>query len=372
MYGEIAFQPNPNPPLREGLVRKRGESIRPAVAVGKTIVDEHGDEYLVKKMLGEGGMGAVYQIEQKRTELDRALKIIRPGWYSEMPAKERENVMKRFRREMEMLSRVHSPFILPVVDIIEIKSGEGVILGFVTDMIEGTTLQKEIETERNGVPCDRAVEYAGEIAMALATLDDVGFVHRDLKPANIFLEHMPDGKKFVRVGDFGLATISAEAYEKKEPSDAYKALVNQLDTSITDPGNVMGTPDFMAPEQAAGGFVTHKTDLYALGCIMYEMVTRRPVFSGKFHQVMYKHVHEKPESFKDLRINDVPEWFEAIVMKLLEKNPDDRFASAKEVFVALKEGAKKDYPHLLNDVPFMWNVGSDIDSSRFTVASASV
>lgn len=356
------------------------------IVVGQRLTDKHGDRYLVTEELGKGGMGAVYKIKQERTELDRALKIIRPSWFNRMPQKDRDGAVKRFHKEISAVAHLQNPFILPAVDVIEFDLNGEHTIGFVTELVEGTNLEDEIKKETFGLNPELAVEFAGEIAMALVSLDEVGLVHRDLKPANIFLEHMPNGKKFVRVGDFGLVASAEDiqiertldnlldSHSGKPKSEAYFAelqrILSKKGERITEQGMVVGTPNFMAPEQIQGEPATHQSDLYALGVILYEMISREPIFVGRnYLDLAVQHLNAIPPSFKGIGIENVPAWLEAIIMKLLQKKPEDRFASAKEVFVALKEGVKKDYPKLMNEEPFMYNVGSDIDASKFAIAA---
>ncbi|MEK7452005.1 MAG: serine/threonine-protein kinase, partial [Patescibacteria group bacterium] len=326
-------------------------------------MDRRGDVYTIEKELGQGGMGAVCKIVDERTGLERAMKIIRPAWLSESSKDQRTQAVKRFKREMDIVSRLHNPFILASMDILEIPNGEETVLGFVTDLVEGTDLKNELEKHKTGLPPKESVEYAGEIAMALMSLDEIGLVHRDLKPANIFLEDMPGGKKLVRVGDFGLVTTSHQIGTEKI-SDEWQQMKTTHAERITNVGSVLGTPDFMSPEQLRGDTLTSSSDLYALGAIMYEMLSGKPVFKGNnFYDNARQHLEDRPQALP----KEIPDWLQSIVMKLLEKKPEDRLGSAKEVFVALKEGVKKDFPELLHDVPFMWNVASDIDPTRFAV-----
>ena len=354
------------------------------IKVGETLTDQHGDRYFVEKQLGEGGVGAVYKVILERTGVSRALKIILPSMYNAESEKGRQDALKRFQSEILTLSHLQNPFILTAIDVIEIVVGGQKTLGFVTEIVEGSDLFSAIELTGIGLPCDKAVEYAGEIAIALGSLEHAHLVHRDLKPENIFLQKTADGQTFVRVGDFGYAISENEMKKAKSsgesvvengkmsksdsPMDAFQNIPIRNDR-LTEVGMIGGTPRYMSPEQMSDNPMTHKSDLHALGTILYEMISGKVPFEGEnISELYYKKLHVPPQSFSDRGMKNVPAWLEEIVMKLLRPDPDERFDSAKEVFVALKEGVKKDYPKLLRELPFSMNFGSDIDASRFIPA----
>lgn len=355
------------PPLRTGSVTPKETQVNISsleFQVGQTFQDQHGDAYTVKKQLGEGGMGSVFVIEQERiigqerVGIERALKIIRADLINEVPAKEREKRIKRFHREMDIVSKLHNPFILPVTDVIEIEVGGKKTVGLVTELVEGTDLDHVLKKEKKPMDPKRVVEMIGELTIALETLKDAGLVHRDLKPANIFLQDMPNGKPLVRLGDFGITLFESEMdAEDREQNGVWGSLHEKYDERITDPGSVMGSPAQMAPEQVRGERVTHQSDLYALGAVMYQMLTGKPPFeSFSAHKIMVKHLDEIPKPFIAIGVEHVPVWLEDIVQKLLFKQPSERFDSAASVFAALKAGVKKDYPEMLNEIPFNWNI----------------
>lgn len=355
------------PPLREDHVTPK-ETPRTISSldfkIGKTFQDQHGDRYVVKKELGKGGMGSVFEIEQERmigqerVGIERALKIIRPDSMDDVPAAVREKLIKRFQREMDIVSKLHNPFILPVTDVIEIQLDGKKIVGLVTDVVEGTNLEEMIIKKDERLSPERIIEFIGELVIALETLRKVGLVHRDIKPANIFLQEMPKGKQIVRLGDFGLVAFEDQMEkEGHNMSDLRKSIQEKKDARITDPGFVIGSPSFMSPEQVKGEQATHQSDLYSLGVVMYEMIARKPMFDSRLaFNVMSQHLFETPKSFLEVGIEEVPPWLEEIVMKLVSKDPKDRFRSAAEVFAALKVGVKKDYPKMLNEIPFNWNI----------------
>lgn len=330
------------------------------IAQGKTIVDTRGDVYLIESKLGKGGMGTVYKMIEERTGIEHALKVMSIDSLSEMSKESRNVAIARFRSEIDALSRLHNPFILPITDVIQIQEGTTLTLGLVTDLVEGNDLDDEMQKMPNGLGAKRAVEYGAELAIALASLDEADIVHRDIKPKNIFLQSMPNGKKIVRLGDFGIAKDLTGKLPELAIDSSTKFVQTTKDTRLTDAEMVVGTPDFISPEQASGRPLSSRSDLYALGVVLYEMTTGKRLFLGSHYDVMNQHVYNEPPALPP----DEPAWLNEIVLKLLSKKPKDRFVSGKEVFVALKEGVKKDFPELLNEEPFMWNFGGDLEKNN--------
>jgi serine/threonine-protein kinase len=161
-----------------------------------------------------------------------------------------------------------------------------------------------------------------QLCEALQTAHDQGIFHRDVKPANFFLIRQPDGTDFMKVLDFGIARLA-----------------NPKDSIVTQTGVVMGTPDFMAPEQAQGRHVDHRADIYSLGAAAYAMLTGRPPFVGKNeYDVIYKQLNDDPEPPSRAAPNAaIPGWVDAVVLRAMAKNPDARFQSMREFAAALED-----------------------------------
>jgi tetratricopeptide (TPR) repeat protein len=257
-----------------------------------------GPRYKIQRMLGEGGMGAVYKAHD--VELDRpvALKLIRPGLAMDA------NVSARFKQELLLASKVSHKNILRIHDLGDAAGVKFISMAYV----EGMDLhQLLVDNGKLGV--ERSVKLAKQMCAALDAAHAEGVVHRDFKPQNILL----DKNEQVYVTDFGLA----------------KSL--EADAGLSRSGELLGTPRYMAPEQVEGRGIDHRVDLYALGLIMYEMLTGDvPFHADSTIQLMYKRVNETPKSPKELN-PDLPDWIVRVVMKCIERYPNDRYQSAAEV-----------------------------------------
>ena len=262
-----------------------------------------GPRYKIEKMLGEGGMGAVYKARD--VELDRtvALKLIRPALAMNA------EMAQRFKQELLLASKISHKNILRIHDLGEAAGTKFISMAYVEGMDLHQLLQKE-----GKLPVERALQIAKQLCSALYAAHAEDVVHRDFKPQNILL----DGNDQVYVSDFGLA----------------KSL--ESDSGLSRTGEFLGTPRYMAPEQVAGGVIDHRVDIYALGLILYEMLTGDvPFHADSTMQLMYKRVHEAPPSPKSLN-PDLPDWLVKVVMKCLEREPVHRYQSAGDVLSDLK------------------------------------
>jgi eukaryotic-like serine/threonine-protein kinase len=258
------------------------------------------DRYELGPVLGQGGMAKVHQGLDRQLGRQVAIKVLAPPF-----DRDREFV-ERFQREARAAAGLSHPNIVAVFDS---GSDDGTHY-IVTELVEGETLADRLR--RDGpMPQAEAVAVAVDIARALAAAHERGLIHRDIKPGNVML--LPDAR--VKVVDFGIARAAG--------SD-----------TLTNTGVVLGSTAYLSPEQASGQPVDERADLYALGCVLYEMLTGRVPFSADTPiATMYRHVNEDPPPPSTFA--PVPSELEDIVMRALEKDPKRRFASASELDAAL-------------------------------------
>jgi serine/threonine protein kinase len=267
--------------------------------------------YRVVELIGEGGMGKVYLAEHVEIGKRVALKVLHPS-YSRMP-----DLVERFRREARAASKIGHPHIVDVTDSGTTADGSAY---FVMEFLEGVELGSVIERE-GALDVGRATRIAQQICRALAAAHAAGIIHRDLKPENIFLTIRDGTTDFVKVLDFGIAktTEAEEARERK----------------LTSPGMAMGTPEYMAPEQAAGRPADARCDVYAVGAILYEMLTGVPPYQGdNFMEILTKKATVDPVAPIHLR-STIPAPVSALVVASMARNPDDRPATMEAFEYAL-------------------------------------
>jgi serine/threonine-protein kinase len=266
---------------------------------------DFGPRYRIDRILGQGGMGAVYKAWDKELDRPVALKLIRPGLALDAA------VEQRFKQELLLASKISHKNILRIHDLGEAAGVKFISMAF----IEGYDLH-QVLTREGKLTVEHALAIAKQLCAALSAAHTEGVMHRDFKPQNILL----DKQENVYVSDFGLA----------------KSL--EQETGMTRSGEFLGTPRYMAPEQAQGGKVDHRADLYALGLILYEMVTGDVPFHAETTlQLMYKRVHETPKSPKTLN-PDLPDWLVRVIMKCLERDPGQRYQAAGDILRDLETG----------------------------------
>jgi len=256
--------------------------------------------YRVIELIGEGGMGKVYLAEHVEIGKRVALKVLHPS-YSRMP-----DLVERFRREARAASKIGHPNIVDVTDSGTTADGS---VYFVMEYLEGVELGSVIERE-GALDVARALKITGQISRALSAAHREGIIHRDLKPENIFLIARDGTADVVKVLDFGIAkTTEAEAARERR---------------LTSPGMAMGTPEYMSPEQAAGRPADARCDVYALGAILYEMVTGVPPYSGdNFMEILTKKATQDPPPPSHVR-GDLPAQVSELVMAAMARDPDVR------------------------------------------------
>ena len=239
--------------------------------------------YRVIRKIGEGGMGTVYAGEHVEIGKDVAIKILHPAYSTQ------QDLVERFRREARAASRIGHPNIIDVTDFGETEDG---CVYFVMEHLDGIDLADVLSHERRLAP-ERACKIATQICRALAAAHAAGVIHRDLKPENIFLVARDGQADFVKVLDFGIARSMGRARR------------------LTNPGVAMGTPEYMAPEQAEGGAVDQRSDIYSVGALIYEMVSGSPPQMSRDKELI------PPRGIKA----DVPEELDRIVVRALEADP---------------------------------------------------
>ena len=271
-----------------------------------------GGLYPVESLIGVGGMGRVYRAVHTRLGKAYAVKVLPEG------RADKPDAVERFLREARSATKIDHEHIVKVVNC---DSDEEHRLFIVMELLQGESLHDRIE--RGPLPLDQAIEIASQTGEALQAAHDAGIVHRDLKPENIFITQR-HGRDFVKILDFGISKI-------KNPEHG--------DPKLTATDQIIGTPLYISPELARGvATIDHRTDIYALGVIVYDMITGTPPFTGDNHfQLLYKHGNEAPDppSQRSKKAN-VPPHVEAAVLRALAKNPDDRYESMDDFCAALR------------------------------------
>jgi eukaryotic-like serine/threonine-protein kinase len=271
--------------------------------------------YEVVALLGVGGMAEVYRARDTRLGRDVALKVVSEVIGSSGP------VVERFEREARMASALSHPNVVALYDV-GLEEGSPY---FVTELLRGESLRERLS--KGAVPHETALEWAAQTAQGLAAAHASGIVHRDLKPENVFITR--DGH--VKIIDFGIAKL-AEAHREANP----RGLMDETlapSGSETSAGLVLGTPGYMSPEQVHGGAVDARTDLFSLGVVLYEMLSGRRAFpKGPPVETAYAILHSEPEALPD----SVPTEAVQTVRRCLEKDPDRRFQSARDLAFQLE------------------------------------
>ncbi len=268
-------------------------------------------QYSIIKKLGEGGMGAVYLARQSDIEQDIAIKVLL------REAAQNPEIVQRFYREAKVISMLTHPNIIRVF-IFGRREG---LLYLAMEFVKGRELRDDLRT---GQPMDelRVIRIMKQACSALAEAHDLGIVHRDLKPDNLLLTSFRGDNDFVKILDFGIAKIT-------ENNDANAA-------KLTQAGIVYGTPEYLSPEQAQALDLDHRTDIYSLGVMLYEMMTGQvPFMADSPVKILTKHVFEEPTKPSVVAPHRVTPTMEGIIMRAMAKNPENRFDNALDMFKAL-------------------------------------
>jgi serine/threonine protein kinase len=272
--------------------------------------------YRLMSLLGEGGMGAVYDAVDVTLGRHVALKILPLELVAD------PDRMRRFAQEARAASALNHPHLIVVHDIGTV-SLDGQELHFIAmEKVDGTTLRDALT---GPMPIEGAVELMLQIVDAMAVAHAAGIIHRDLKPENIMIS----GDGYAKVLDFGLAKLQEDVKPATSPDD-------KTNVMPTPTGFILGTPGYMSPERARGNRSDHRTDIFALGCILYEVVTGRSAFHGaSAFDTLYRVIHDEPAPIASY-VPDAPAELQRIVAKALAKEPDKRYQSARELAIDLR------------------------------------
>lgn len=269
----------------------------------ETLVGKQLGNYQIVELIGRGGMAAVYKGYQPSMNRHVAIKVLSPQYSSDRA------FVQRFQNEARLIAQLEHAHILPVYDF---GQQEG-MLYIVMRYLPTGTLEDRISPQ--GMPLDEVLHILKQVASALDYAHSRGVIHRDLKPANVLID--AQGNAFL--SDFGIAKTTEQ------------------EVSLTGTGNVIGTPNYMSPEQGLGEKVDARSDIYALGVMLFEMLTGQVPFSGDNPMaVMLRHVHDVPPDPSSLR-PDLPQAVSNVVLRALAKRPDERYQSAGELARALEQ-----------------------------------
>ena len=261
-----------------------------------------GNRYETQSVLGAGGMGVVLKVHDRQLDEPVALKMLKGEVFSQDPA-----ALERFKQEIKLARRITHRNVVRTYDYSEIDGYYCISMEYV----KGITL-KQLIKQRGSIPLKIGIQIGKQLSSALDAAHEQSVVHRDIKPQNILLESTGD----VKVMDFGIARLA----DMK---------------GLTSTGTVMGTPDYMSPEQAQGLPTDQRTDIYSTGVVLFEVFTGKlPFVADSALAVLNKHIRDNPPSPRSLN-PQVPQQLEQIVLKCLAKNPDQRYQKISELYAAL-------------------------------------
>jgi serine/threonine protein kinase len=271
------------------------------------------DRYRIVRKVGEGGMGAVYQAEHALIEKRIALKIL----FQDLTR--RPDLVARFLQEAKSASRIGQENVIDISDFGQTTDG---LVYIAMEFLDGQDLGRLLKTERS-IAWPRARPILMQIAKALRAAHEHGIIHRDMKPENVFLVHREGRPDFVKVLDFGIAKV-VSADDAEGPR-------------LTQTGMIFGTPEYMSPEQAQGHPPDHRVDVYAVGCIMYHLLTGSvPFTADSFMGILTKHLIEPPTPPRQRRPDlNIPADVEAVCLRALEKDRDKRWPDMDTFYRAL-------------------------------------
>jgi Tol biopolymer transport system component/tRNA A-37 threonylcarbamoyl transferase component Bud32 len=281
--------------------------------IGRTL-----GHYEILDLVGRGGMGEVYRARDRRLGRDVAIKVV-PEAIAQNP-----EIQSRFQREAETISGLNHPHICVLHDI----GQEGDIRFLVMELVDGISLAQRLR--QGPLSLAEVLRYGKEIADALDRAHRAGVIHRDLKPGNVMIT-----KSGAKLMDFGLARVTAAEQERNDVTVAESPASPTVAHPLTAEGAIVGTFQYMAPEQLEGGEADQRSDLWALGCVLYEMATGKRAFAGKTQASLIGSIlHHEPEPVSE-NVSVAPVELDRIVRACLAKDPDDRVQSAHDVKLQL-------------------------------------
>jgi serine/threonine protein kinase len=291
------------PEMPEGVERRSGDLV-------DLVLDQR---YRIRSLLGEGGMGQVYEAEHVQLGKRLAVKVLHPLYSTE------DEVVERFRREARSASSIGHPNIVNVTDSGTTPDGRAY---FVMELLDGMELA-DVITQEGTLDYERAVDIAIQVAQALGAAHKVGIIHRDMKPENVFLTTVGARTDVVKILDFGIAKSAR--------------LERVRGGQLTEPGLAVGTPEYMAPEQAAGKLPDPRFDIYSVGGILYAVLTGRPPHrGGNVMEILTRKATRNPTPPRSYR-PDIPAELERAIMMALSRNPERRPQSMEEFEYELRK-----------------------------------
>jgi serine/threonine protein kinase len=323
--GLLAKQPTPEPDEKVAVARvcpqcggeydttdrfcpKDGTPLRPKAGGDPLIGRVIADRYLILALVGEGGMGRVYLAEHVKMNRQCAIKVMNPSLIHD------DDSHQRFAREASSAASILHPNVAAVFDYGEADK----IVYLVMEYVDGESISTIVARE-GALDPRRAIELARQVADGLQAAHELGIVHRDLKPDNIIVTRNKSGKEIPKVVDFGIA----------------KAVTDSREDGLTQSGLVIGTPEYMSPEQLLGDPVDARADIYSLGCILYQMLTGQAAFAAESReQMIRRRLHEAPPHIRDL-MPELPRRLDTTIVHMLARSPKDRMHSAAEARDAL-------------------------------------
>jgi len=270
--------------------------------------------YRLESLLGDGAMGEVYRARHTESGMHVAVKVL-------MESKtQNPSVRERFEREWRVMKGIDHPNVISLLDWPKHTKG---LLFFAMELLDGETLYHRLEREK--LPLEISISVFEQLAQALSAVHAAGIVHRDVKPQNIFLTEDASGHTRVKLLDFGLARVAG--------------------SQITSPGLIVGTPAYVSPEQVSGDSIDQRVDVYALGLVMYRVLTGQHPFSSDDQVTTLGHQLLSPPPPLSWLDEDVPAGLETLVLNMLRKRPEDRPATMTEVSERLSDIARGESHH---------------------------
>ncbi len=305
-----------------------GKATGQMAAIQTKLQETVGDTYAIERMLGRGGMGAVFLARERKLDRHVAIKVLPPGLSFD------EEFSARFVREARTAAKLDHPNIVPIYSV----EDEGDLLFFCMKYVPGTDLSDEMA--KGPADIDRIQKVIWESACALGHAHQRGVVHRDVKPANIMIDEA--GRPLLT--DFGISKAAS------------------ADTQYTATGQMIGTPTYMSPEQAKGLSVDGRTDQYALGVVGYQMLAGRlPFTDDSVHQLIYKQIYQDPDPITTIR-PDCPDFLAEAVHRAMQKEPMDRF----DTMEAFATAVWPEHPVEAASPPRLHNIRVHEDEDRDT------